>query len=152
MYFALAVAAAGVVARSAVVMMPAISSSSSGPNPSVVSAGVPSRIPEVYQAPLGSRGTLLRFVTTPASSRADSAWRPVSPKLAATSASTMWLLVPPVTSRTPRRNSPAASAWALPAIADAYAANEGWRASANATALAAIACGSGPPSTIGQPV
>ena len=85
----------------------------------MVSAGVPSRTPEVYQAPFGSRGMLLRFVTTPASSSADSAWRPVSPKLAATSVRTMWLLVPPVTSRTPRRISPSASARALAMIADA---------------------------------
>src|ERR1022692_3247960 len=102
MYFALAVAAAGTVARSAAVMTSAISSISLVPNPSVVSAGVPSRMPEVYQAPFGSRGTLLRLVTTPASSSAVSAWRPVSPKLAATSISTMWLLVPPVTRRAPR--------------------------------------------------
>ena len=54
-------------------------SNSSWPKPRVVSAGVPSRMPEVYQAPLGSAGTELRLVTTPASSSADSAWRPVSP-------------------------------------------------------------------------
>ena len=89
------------------------------PNPSVVRAGVPIRMPEVYQAPLASLGMLFLLVTTPASSSADSAWRPVSPKLAATSASTRWLLVPPVTSRTPRRSSPSASAWALATIADA---------------------------------
>ena len=65
----------------------------------MVSAGVPSRMPEVYQAPFGSRGTLLRLVTTPASSSAASAFRPVSPNLAATSISTMWLLVPPATRR-----------------------------------------------------
>jgi hypothetical protein len=38
------VVVAGVVARSAAVMIPAISSISPPPNPSVVSAGVPSRI------------------------------------------------------------------------------------------------------------
>src|ERR1700753_620760 len=54
-------------------MMSATSSSSAGPMPRVVRAGVPRRMPEVYQAPLGSRGTELRLVTTPASSRADSA-------------------------------------------------------------------------------
>ena len=37
------------------------------------------RTPVVYQAPLGSRGIELRLVTTPASSSADSAWRPVRP-------------------------------------------------------------------------
>ena len=72
-YFALAVDVAGVVARSALVMTFATSSRSSGVNPSVVSAAVPSRMPEVYQAPLASPGTVLRLVTTPASSRAASA-------------------------------------------------------------------------------
>ena len=71
---------AGVVAPSTAAKISAISSSSSGPNPSVVSAGVPIRIPEVYQAPLASLGMLFLLVTTPAFSRADSAWRPVSPK------------------------------------------------------------------------
>src|ERR1700753_439013 len=112
-YFAFAVAAAGSVARSAAVMMSAISSISPVPKPSVVSAGVPSRTPEVYQAPLVSRGTLLRLVTTPASSSAASACRPVSPKLAATSISTMWLLVPPVTRRGARRRSPSGRAWGV---------------------------------------
>ena len=36
-------------------------------------------MPEVYQAPFGSRGIALRLVTMPESSSADSAWRPVSP-------------------------------------------------------------------------
>ena len=44
------------MARSAVTMTSATSSSSSGLNPNVVSAGVPSRMPEVYQAPLESPG------------------------------------------------------------------------------------------------
>ena len=48
-------------------MISETSSSSAGPNPSVVSAGVPILMPEVYHAPFGSRGTELRFVTTPAS-------------------------------------------------------------------------------------
>src|ERR1700689_4663171 len=100
--------AAGVVAPSTAAKMSAISSSSSGPNPSVVSAGVPIRMPEVYQAPLASRGMLFLLVTTPAARSADSAWGPVRPKLVATSASTRWLLVPPVTNRTPRRSSPSA--------------------------------------------
>ena len=43
------------------------------PSPRVVSAGVPSRTPEVYQAPLGSAGIELRLVTIPESSRALSA-------------------------------------------------------------------------------
>ena len=54
-------------------------SSSAAPMPRVVSAGVPIRMPDVYQAPFGSRGIELRLVTMPASSSADSAWRPVSP-------------------------------------------------------------------------
>ena len=48
-------------------------SNSSAPNPRVVSAGVPIRTPEVYQAPLGSAGTAFRLVTIPASSSAASA-------------------------------------------------------------------------------
>ena len=62
---------------------------------------MPSRMPEVYQAPFGSAGTELRLVTTPASSSADSACRPVRPN-DETSSSTMWLSVPPVTSLAPR--------------------------------------------------
>ena len=90
-------------------------SNSSLPKPRVVSAGVPSRMPEVYQAPLGSAGTELRLVTTPASSSADSAWRPVSPN-DVTSSSTMWLSVPPVTSLAPRVRKPSASDLALSAM------------------------------------
>jgi hypothetical protein len=48
-------------------------SNSATPKPRVVSAGVPNRMPLVYQAPLGSAGMELRLVTTPASSSADSA-------------------------------------------------------------------------------
>ena len=108
-------------------------------------------MPLVYQAPLGSTGIELRLVTTPESSSAASACRPVSPN-EVTSSSTMWLSVPPVTNRAPRRRKPSASALALSATRCAYAWNEGWRASASATALAAITWDSGPPSTIGQPL
>ena len=52
---------------------------SAAPRPRVVSAGVPMRMPEVYQAPFGSCGIALRLVTMPASSSAASACRPVSP-------------------------------------------------------------------------
>src|SRR5690606_32922722 len=45
-------------------------SNSSEPNPRVVSAGEPNRMPLVYQAPLGSAGMALRLVTMPASSSA----------------------------------------------------------------------------------
>ena len=55
-------------------------SNSAGPKPRVVSAGVPNRMPLVYQAPLGSAGMELRLVTMPESSSAPSACRPVSPK------------------------------------------------------------------------
>ena len=51
------------------------------PKPREVSAGVPIRTPEVYQAPFGSRGIALRLVTMPESSSADSACRPVSPNV-----------------------------------------------------------------------
>ena len=70
----------------------------------------------MYQAPFGSAGTELRLVTTPASSSADSACRPVSPN-DETSSSTMWLSVPPVTSVAPRFRNPSASDFALSAIA-----------------------------------
>ena len=83
--------------------------------PREVSAGVPMRTPEVYQAPFGSRGIELRLVTTPESSRADSAWRPVRPNEVVTSSSTRWLSVPSVTSFTPRFIRPSASALALSA-------------------------------------
>lgn len=60
-------------------MSAAISSISAVPRPRVVSAGVPMRMPEVYQAPFGSAGIALRLVTMPESSSACSAWRPVRP-------------------------------------------------------------------------
>src|SRR5450759_5990690 len=94
MYFALPGApdfvGAGVVASSTSAMRFATAVNSSAPKPRLVSAGVPRRTPLVYQAPFGSCGTELRFVTTPEPSRADSAWRPVSPYWL-TSISTMWL-------------------------------------------------------------
>ena len=70
--------------------------------PSVVTAGVPMRTPLVYQAPFGSAGIELRLVTMPASSNTFSAWRPVRPNDVATSMSTRWLSVPPLTSATSR--------------------------------------------------
>src|SRR6202035_2818394 len=99
-------------------------SKSAAPKPRVVSAGVPNRMPLVYQAPLGSDGMALRLVTMPESSSADSACRPVTPN-DCTSSSTMWLSVPPVTSRAPRRKNPSASALALSATRWAYAWNDG---------------------------
>ena len=82
-YFALDVPPAGRggprCASSTSTISSATRSNSAAPKPREVSAGVPIRTPEVYQAPFGSRGTALRLVTMPASSSADSAWRPVSP-------------------------------------------------------------------------
>ena len=72
-------AAAGVVAASTSTISSATRSKSEASKPRDVRAGVPSRMPDVYQAPFGSLGTLLRLVTMPASRSADSAWRPVSP-------------------------------------------------------------------------
>ena len=69
----------GVVFLKTSIISSATRSNSAGPKPRVVSAGVPIRTPLVYQAPLGSDGTELRLVTTPASSSADSACRPVRP-------------------------------------------------------------------------
>src|SRR5580693_9537259 len=65
---------------------------------------------------------------------------------------TRWLSVPPVISSAPLRTNPSASARAFATIWAAYAANEGWRASDKAMALAAITWGSGPPRTIGHPL
>jgi hypothetical protein len=97
-------------------MRAAMSSMSAGPRPRVVSAGVPRRMPEVYQAPFGSAGMALRLVTIPESTRALSACRPVSPYPEA-SIRTRWLSVPPVTSVALRRSSPSASAAAFATIA-----------------------------------
>src|SRR6476469_1201213 len=144
-------AAAASVLVSTSTISSATRSNSAAPKPRVVHAGVPNRMPLEYQAPLGSLGIELRLVTTPESSNADSACRPVSPN-EVTSSSTMWLSVPPVTSRAPRLRNPSASALALSAMRCAYAWNEGWRASASATALAAMTWDRGPPSTIGQPL
>ena len=91
-------------------------SKSAASKPREVSAGVPIRMPEVYQAPLASRGIELRLVTMPESSRANSACRPVSPN-EVTSNSTRWFSVPPVINRTPRLASPSARATALSATA-----------------------------------
>ena len=50
----------------------------------VVNAGVPTRTPEVYQGPLGSKGTLLRLAVIIPSRSAISACRPVNPNVEAT--------------------------------------------------------------------
>ncbi len=107
---------AGVVDRRTPAISSATWSNSAAPKPREVSAGVPTRTPEVYQAPFGSAGTELRLVTMPDSSSADSACRPVRPK-SLTSISTMWLSVPSVTSFTPRFIRPSASVLALSATA-----------------------------------
>jgi hypothetical protein len=52
---------------------------SSAPMPSVVTAGVPTRSPLVYQAPLGSNGITLRLRVMAASRSAVSACLPVRP-------------------------------------------------------------------------
>ena len=62
-------------------MMSATSSMSSQDIPMLVNAGVPNLIPDVYQAPFGSKGMEFRFTITPASSKALSACLPVRPKL-----------------------------------------------------------------------
>ncbi|GIS34030.1 MAG: hypothetical protein Ct9H90mP5_04790 [Acidimicrobiaceae bacterium] len=50
-------------------MMSATSSMSSQDIPMLVNAGVPNLIPDVYQAPFGSKGMEFRFTITPASSK-----------------------------------------------------------------------------------
>ena len=64
----------------------------------------------------------------------------------------MWLSVPPETSRNPRSVSARASVFAFSTTRFWYSANSAPAASANATALAAITCSSGPPWTPGKTV
>ena len=110
-YFALAAADAGVVARSAVVIMLVISSAHPGrtrawsaPGPAGT-GGVP--------GPVGIGRDSVAVRHDARVQQCGLGLPAGQPEAAATSASTMWLSVPPVTSRVPRRSRPSASARAL---------------------------------------
>ena len=116
------------------------------PMPAVVSAAVPRRRPEVRNGERGSSGMVLRLQVMPARSRTSWASFPVSSSSkGCRSTSSMWLSVPPETSRNPCPASASARAAALATTCAAYRRNSGRAASAKATALAAMTCSSGPP-------
>ena len=71
---------AGCVRRARSRALPRSPASRPAPIPSVVTAGVPSRKPPVYQGPFVSSGTTLRFSVMPAARHAASACRPLRPK------------------------------------------------------------------------
>ena len=114
------------------------------PIPRVVSAGVPTRTPEVVIGFSGSHGIMFLFTVIPALPSASSAILPVS-FFGRRSTSMRWLSVPPETSRRPAVLSPSASACAFSTMRRWYSLNSGWSASPNATAFAAMTCSSGPP-------
>ena len=119
---------------------------SPGPMPAVVSAAEPRRSPDVMKGERGSSGMVLRLRVMPARSSTSWASLPVrSASKVRRSTRTMWLSVPPETSRNPSAASAAPSAAALATTAAAYVRNSGRAASAKATALAAMMCSSGPP-------
>ena len=88
--------------------------------PRVVTAAVPNRRPLVYHGPLGSNGIGLRFSVIPHLRTASSAWRPVIPWVEATSRTSKWLSVPPVSTFKPSRTNASARARALSTIWWAY--------------------------------
>ena len=99
-----------------------------GPMPAVVSAAVPRRRPEVRKGERGSSGIVLRLHVMPARSSTSWASLPVSSSSKARrSTSTMWLSVPPETSRNPCPASASASAAALATTCAAYRRNSGRR-------------------------
>ena len=91
----------------------AISSISVLPIPSVETAAAPKRRPLVYQGPLASNGTGLRLRVIPHRRTASSAWRPVMPWVEATSRTSKWLSVPPVSTFRPSCINASARARAL---------------------------------------
>ena len=104
---------AGFVFASTSLKTAAISRMSEGVIPRVVTAGVPTRRPLVYHGPFVSNGKALRFKVMWHERIADSACRPVSPKLLCTSRSSRWLSVPPVSTSIPSARHASASAWAF---------------------------------------
>src|SRR5207237_9126226 len=91
----------------------AISRISEGVIPSVVAAGVPTRSPLVYQGPFASNGNALRLSVMWHWRIADSAWRPVGPKLLCTSRSRRSLADLPLATSLPSPGQPCAVAGGL---------------------------------------
>ena len=114
--------------------------------PRVVMAGVPRRKPEVWKAERVSNGTMFLLMVMSAATSAFSATLPVrSGYFVRRSTNIEWLSVPPLTIAKPRFVSSSASTAAFFFTCLAYSLNSGFRASPNATALAAITCSRGPP-------
>ena len=88
---------------------------SRAPMPREVSAGVPTRTPEVVIGFSGSHGIMFLFTVIPAFPSASSATLPVS-FFGRRSTSMRWLSVPPETSRSPALFSPSASTSAFSTI------------------------------------
>jgi len=80
--------------------------------PWVVTAGVPTRMPEAVFGGCGSNGMAFLLRTMPAASERASASLPVTPT-PWRSCSDRWVSVPPVIGRMPFSPSEAASCWAL---------------------------------------
>ncbi len=88
---------------------------SASPKPRVVTAGVPTRTPDVTKGLSGSKGMVFLFTVMPARSSASSKSFPVNP-FERMSSSIRWLSVPPVTSVKPSSIRYFARAWALSRI------------------------------------
>ncbi len=80
--------------------------------PWVVTAGLPTRMPEAIEAGCGSNGMAFLFSTIPAASQRFSASAPVTP-VSCRSSRARWVSVPPATGRSPSAARPSVSAWAL---------------------------------------
>ena len=90
------------------------------PIPAVVSAAVPRRRPEVTNGERGSSGMVLRLQVIPARSSTSWASLPVSSASnGRRSTKSMWLSVPPETSRNPSSASAEARTWAFATTAAA---------------------------------
>ena len=122
---------------------------SASPNPRVVTAGEPRRIPLGFIGGLVSNGIAFLLTVMRARSSACSASLPRSP-LEKTSSSTTCVSVPPETTRKPASISACAMARALATTCFWYATNSGCMASRKQTALAASTCTSGPPCVPGK--
>jgi hypothetical protein len=104
--------------RIAVPISEAIDFMSDSTMPCVVTAGLPTRMPEAIDAGCGSKGMAFLLSTMPAASQRDSASLPVTtaPDPSVTccrSSSARWVSVPPATGRSPSAARPSVSACAL---------------------------------------
>ena len=123
---------------------------SASTRPWVVTAGVPTRMPEDTIGGCGSYGMAFLLSVIRAASHRASASAPVTPT-PCRSMSARWVSVPPLTGRMPSAASPAASACALrDDLARVLLVLRASTASRSATALAATACISGPPCMNGK--